>query len=243
MLLLNLVAGAMVDRLPRRRVRIVAALASGAIVATMPVASLLGVLRLEHLYVATFLAGCGTVFSRLAVGAMLPQLVGKQNLLEANGKMLTRFSLALVLGPSLTGLLAQVMRPPAALGVHAASYLICAAFRDGPDTCVRAVWRSRQRGGAGGRWRTAAGRRTDDRVVLFRIWVHRPAVGRQREQLASGSDARAPARARLGCIDVRRCWHGANRRAAGGLGWPGRRHPTVAPRIHRRDADPVARSV
>ncbi len=127
MLLLNLVAGAMVDRLPRRRVRIAADLISGAIVATIPVASLLGVLRLEHLYVATFLAGCGTVFSRLAVGAMLPQLVGKQNLLEANGKMLTSFSLALVLGPSLTGLLVQVMGPPVALVVDAASYLISAA--------------------------------------------------------------------------------------------------------------------
>ena len=84
MLLLGLVAGAWVDRLPRRSVRIVADLASAGVITTIPIAALLGVLRLEHLYVATFLAGCCAVFSRLSVTAMLPALVGRQNLLEAN---------------------------------------------------------------------------------------------------------------------------------------------------------------
>jgi len=72
MLLLGLVAGAWVDRLPRRPIRIIANLGSGLTIATVPAAALLGVLRLEHLYVATFVVGCFVVFSRLATSAMLP---------------------------------------------------------------------------------------------------------------------------------------------------------------------------
>jgi MFS family permease len=126
-LLLGLLAGAWVDRLPRRPVRIVANLGSALVVATIPAAALLGVLRLEHLYAATFLAGCFIVFSRLATSAMLPALVGRKNLLEANTNLLTSFSLAQVIGPSLAGGLVQLITPPLALVVDAMSFIASAA--------------------------------------------------------------------------------------------------------------------
>jgi MFS family permease len=127
MLLFGLVAGAWVDRLPRRPVRIVADLASAGVISTIPIAALLGVLRLEHLYVATFLAGCCAVFARLSVTAMLPALVGRQNLLEANSKLVTSFSLALLIGPSLAGALAQLITAPLALLADAAGFAVSAA--------------------------------------------------------------------------------------------------------------------
>jgi MFS family permease len=127
-LLLGLIAGVWIDRLSRRQVRIVSNLLSSAVVASVPAAAVLGVLRLEHLYVATFLAGCLAVFSRLAVSAMLPSLVGRSNLLEANSMLLTSFSLSLVVGPSLAGLLVQVLTPPLALLVDATTFVISAAF-------------------------------------------------------------------------------------------------------------------
>lgn len=126
MLLLGLVAGAWVDRLPRRPVRIVADLSSAAVIGTVPAAALLGVLRLEHLYVVTFLAGSCAVWARLAVSAMLPTLVGRHNLLDANMKLMTSFSVAQIAGPSLAGVLVQLLTAPLALLADAASFVISA---------------------------------------------------------------------------------------------------------------------
>src|SRR5919201_2880919 len=50
MLLFGLVAGAWVDRLPRRSVRIIADLGSAVVITAIPIAALLGVLRLDQLY-------------------------------------------------------------------------------------------------------------------------------------------------------------------------------------------------
>jgi predicted MFS family arabinose efflux permease len=127
MLLLGLVAGAWVDRLPRRPVRIVADLGSAVVIATIPAAALLGVLRLEHLYVVSFVAGCCAVLARLSVTAMMPALVGRQNLIEANSKLIISFSLSQVIGPSLAGVLVQVISPPLALLADAASFVVSAA--------------------------------------------------------------------------------------------------------------------
>jgi MFS family permease len=124
--LLGLFAGAWIDRLPRRPVRIVADLCSALVIASVPAAALLGVLRLEQLYVVAFLAGCCSVWSRTSVAAMLPSLVGRENLLEANSRILTSFSVAQIAGPSLGGLLVQVLTAPLALAVDSASFLVSA---------------------------------------------------------------------------------------------------------------------
>jgi MFS family permease len=125
-LLFGLLAGAWVDRLPRRPVRIAADLGSACAIAAVPAAAVLGALRLEHLYVATFVAGTCTVWSRLASSALVPALVGRQNLLEANSKLMTSFSVAQVAGPSLAGLLVQLVTPPLALLADAASFVASA---------------------------------------------------------------------------------------------------------------------
>ncbi|HEX8967007.1 MAG TPA: MFS transporter, partial [Chloroflexota bacterium] len=127
-LLLGLIAGAWIDRLPRRPVRIIADLASALIIASVPIAALAGALRLEHLYVVTFLAGCCAVWSRISATAMLPSLVGRRNLLEANSKMITSFSAAQIAGPSLAGVLVQVLSAPLALTADACSFVVSAAF-------------------------------------------------------------------------------------------------------------------
>src|SRR5688572_26939909 len=125
-LFLGLLAGAWVDRLPRRPVRIAADLTNACVIATVPAAAFLGMLRLEHLYVATLLGGCCTVWSRLSSSAMLPALVGRENLLEANSKLITSFSVAQIAGPSIAGVLVQVMTPALALLADAASFVVSA---------------------------------------------------------------------------------------------------------------------
>lgn len=126
MLLFGLPAGAWIDRLPRRPIRIAADLGSALVVACVPLAGLLGALRLEHLYVVAFFGGTFAVFSRLTVSALLPRLVERSQLLEANSAMLTSFSVAQIAGPALAGLLVQVVAPPVVLLIDAASFLVSA---------------------------------------------------------------------------------------------------------------------
>jgi hypothetical protein len=124
--LVGLFAGAWIDRAPRRPIRVAADLGNALVIASVPAAAVLGVLSLEHLYIATFLAGCCTVFSRLSASAMLPSLVGRENLLEANGKLIMSFSLAQIAGPSLAGVLVQALSAPLALLADAASFVVSA---------------------------------------------------------------------------------------------------------------------
>lgn len=65
-LLITLVAGVWVDRLPRRPVMIVARFIRAAVLASVPVAAILGVLHVEQLYIVAFLAAAFFMLSRTA---------------------------------------------------------------------------------------------------------------------------------------------------------------------------------
>jgi MFS family permease len=125
-LLFGLPAGAWVDRLPRRHIRIAADLASALVIVSVPIAALFGVLQFGQLYLAAFLAGTCAVGTRLSVLAMLPSLVGRENLLEANTKTMLSFSVAQIAGPSLAGILVQAFSAPLALVADAASFVVSA---------------------------------------------------------------------------------------------------------------------
>jgi MFS family permease len=126
MVLFSLIAGAWVDRLPKRTIRITTDVASAVIIGSIPLAAALGALRVEHLYIATFLAGTCTVWSRLSTSAMLPALVGKENLVDANSRMIVSFSVAQIAGPSLAGVLVQLLSAPLALVADASTFLFSA---------------------------------------------------------------------------------------------------------------------
>jgi MFS family permease len=126
-LLIGLFAGVWVDRLRRRPIRIAADGLSAVVIASVPLAAALGMLRLEVLYVAAFLAGTLAVFSRLAQSTLLPRLMPRRHLLDANGAMLVAFSFALIAGPSLAGVLMQLVAPPVVLLADAASFAFSAA--------------------------------------------------------------------------------------------------------------------
>lgn len=121
-------AGAWVDRRARRRRTMIAAdLGRAALLATVPVASALGVLTLTQLYVVAFLAGTLTVVFMVAYQALFVALVPRERYVEANTLVHGSRAMSFVLGPSLGGLLVQALSGPAALVVDAASYLGSAA--------------------------------------------------------------------------------------------------------------------
>jgi MFS family permease len=127
-LLVGLLAGVWVDRFRRRPILIVSDLLSAAAVASIPAAWVLGVLRIEHLYVVAFVLGLVMVVWTVAYQSFVPTLVSREDLVEANAKLEAANSVGTVAGPSLGGLLVQLVGAPFALIADALSYLVSVAF-------------------------------------------------------------------------------------------------------------------
>ena len=125
-LAVGLVAGAWVDRLRRRPVLVAADLGRAALLAAIPTAGLLGALRMELLYAVALLVGVLTVFFDVAYLAYLPTLVGREELVEGNGKLEASAATAQVVGPGLAGALVRLGGGPFAVLVDALSFLASA---------------------------------------------------------------------------------------------------------------------
>jgi len=121
--LFSLPVGVWVDRLPRRRILIAADLGRAVALATVPVAFVAGVLGMPHLYVVAFITGTLSVFFIVAYQAYLPAFVGREQLVEANGKMNASGSLAQLAGPSVSGILVQLFAAPMPVVVDALSFV------------------------------------------------------------------------------------------------------------------------
>lgn len=127
-LLVGLFVGVWVDRLPRKPVLIVADLARAALLGLIPVLWILDLLSIESLYAIGFGIGIFTVFFDVAYQAYLPALVGREDLLEGNGKLQASASFAQVAGPGLGGGLIALVTAPAAIAVDAVSFVLSAVL-------------------------------------------------------------------------------------------------------------------
>jgi MFS family permease len=125
-LLVGLPAGAWVDRLPRRPVMIVADLGRAILLASIPIASILGVLSMAQLSLVALLVGVLTVFFDVAYQSLLPLVVRTDQLLEANSKLQVSDSVTQVAGPGVGGGLVQLLGAPVAIAADAVSFVISA---------------------------------------------------------------------------------------------------------------------
>jgi MFS family permease len=123
---LMLFAGVVVDRHRRRPAMIISDLGRAGITFAVPLLAWVGVLAMPHLYVAAVLLGALAIVFILAYRAYLPTLVTSDALLVANSRLQTTESLADVAGPSLAGLLIQVVTAPFALIADGLSFLVSA---------------------------------------------------------------------------------------------------------------------
>lgn len=127
-LVCGLVAGALADRLPRRRLMIGAQLTSAGALGTVPVAHALGSLTSAHaLAVALVVATSFVWFDAAAFGA-LPAIVGRDRVVAANSLVWTSTTLVGIAGPALGGLLVAWLGAAHALSVDAAAYVGAAAL-------------------------------------------------------------------------------------------------------------------
>ncbi|MBZ0274673.1 MAG: MFS transporter, partial [Anaerolineae bacterium] len=125
-LLLSLMAGVWVDRLPRRPIMIAADVGRLLLLLTIPLAALTGTLTFGLLLAVTVGMSALSLFFNLAYRAILPGLVERPHILEANTKLSTTESLAEIGGPALSGVLIQALSAPLAIFFDAVSFLFSA---------------------------------------------------------------------------------------------------------------------
>jgi MFS family permease len=124
-------AGAWIDRRGRRRATMIAAdLGRCALLATVPAAYALGILSLAQLFAVAFAAGTLGVLFNVCDSTLFVSLVPADRYVEGNSLIYASRALSFVGGPSLGGLLVQVLTAPFALAADAVSFLGSARLLD-----------------------------------------------------------------------------------------------------------------
>lgn len=123
-LLFSLWAGIIVDRVRRRPVMIASDLGRALLLSCIPILALMHVLTIAHLIAIAAATGVLTVLFDVAYQSYLPSLVGQDDLFEGNRLLSISGSTAEILGPSLTGVLVQLITAPIAILLDALSFLV-----------------------------------------------------------------------------------------------------------------------
>jgi MFS family permease len=125
--LVSLVVGSWVERRPqKRRVMISADLLRFAVLATLPIAHVLGVVSMAQLIVVALLAGFGQVLDQTAYQPFFVALVRRDQFIEANSLLSGTRSVSFIAGPAVGGGLIQLLTAPLAVGVDALSFVLSA---------------------------------------------------------------------------------------------------------------------
>jgi MFS family permease len=127
-LMLALLAGVWVDRLPRRPILVTADAGRGLLLMVVPLAAATGALRIEVLWATAFAVGVLTVLFDIAVTSYVPTLVERPALVQANATLQASASAARIAGPGIAGWLVQLVGAPFAILLDAASFLGSAAL-------------------------------------------------------------------------------------------------------------------
>jgi MFS family permease len=117
-----------VDRVRRRPILIAADVGRFVLLGAIPIAAIVGQLRIEQLYVVGLLTGILTVFFDIADQSYLPAVVSREHLVECNSKLEVSRSVAQIAGPGIAGVLVQLITAPIAVAVDALSFLVSAVF-------------------------------------------------------------------------------------------------------------------
>jgi len=126
--LLLLLGGAVVDRLPRVRLMLISDVGRAVIVAIVAALAYFDQLQLWHIYATSFFFGMVDAFFNPAYIAIIPQIVAEDDLPSANALTSISANLGRVVGPSLgAGIIAWV-GTSAAFVINSASFLVSACF-------------------------------------------------------------------------------------------------------------------
>lgn len=125
-LLFGLVIGAWVDRVDRKRLMITVDVGMAIVIGSIPLMAGIGRLTVIWIFAAIFVNQTLFIFFSSSEFAAIPSLVGKDDLVTANGRIQASYFASSVIGPLAAGALAAVIPIPALLAVDSVSYLLSA---------------------------------------------------------------------------------------------------------------------
>ena len=126
--MLGLGIGVWADRMRIRPILVITSIVRALSLASVPASFAFDVLLMEQLYAVALINGvCGT-FMSVAFGAYLPKVVGRGNLVEANGKLAASGSVVDTGAFSVGGWIAQLATVVATVVTAALSFVLSALF-------------------------------------------------------------------------------------------------------------------
>ncbi len=145
-LLFGLVLGAVSDRVNRRAMMLRTDVARCVVIGVLPVLSLLGVLAVWQIYVVTFVGSTLGVLFSCGEFAAIPALVGDEELVTGNARIMATNNVGPILGPAVAGALVAFVPVPQLLFFDAGSFLVSAgclaairvSFNSGVEPTARA---------------------------------------------------------------------------------------------------------
>jgi predicted MFS family arabinose efflux permease len=123
-LLFGLVIGAWVDRIDRKRMMIAVDLGRSAVIALIPFLAYADALTVGWIYGGAFVIATLTIAFDSGQFAAVPNLVDKDDLVTANGRLQASFAGATIAGPLLAGVLLSVVSVETIFLVDAVSFVL-----------------------------------------------------------------------------------------------------------------------
>ncbi|MFF2324949.1 MULTISPECIES: MFS transporter [unclassified Streptomyces] len=122
----GLIAGTVADRVDRHRLMIVTDWLNAACIASIPVASALGILTSGHVLFVALASASLSLFFDAGVYGFVPDIVGKDKLTEANSAVHGAQTVVRIAGNAVAGGLIILFRPAGTLALDALSFAVSA---------------------------------------------------------------------------------------------------------------------
>lgn len=170
-LIMGLPAGVLADSIHPKTMLVGTNLFTGTILTALAIWAIIGTVPLSVVYAVIFLAGVSAILFLTTQATVIPKMVLKDQVTEANAKLEQMYSISMLIGPALAGLLVGIVGPGWALALDAATFFFAALclsrLKIGVEKQIRvASWKdfaSNMRAGA--TWLFEP--RTENRTILI----------------------------------------------------------------------------
>ena len=125
-LVVGLPAGALIDRMIKRRVMLAADLVRLLCLGAIPALYFTGLLQMWHLIVLGTIAGIATVFFDVSYQSFIPLLLKGDQIGEGNSRLESTSQISGLLGPAVVGWLLSIVKAPLMMVFDAISYAVSA---------------------------------------------------------------------------------------------------------------------
>jgi MFS family permease len=127
-LALGLLAGALADRVDRRRLMVVADVLNALCLGSIPAASALGVLTSAQIIAIALVSSTLSMLFDAGVYGLLPEVVGRGNIAKANSAIYGTEATVRIIGTAVAGGLIAVLQPAGTLTIDALSFAVSGFF-------------------------------------------------------------------------------------------------------------------